>query len=338
MTPNPPPLKPAIEKRIRELVAVYKRSQARLRKELMSAALTDFQQFRYAEHLAQIEAIVSALEAARKGLSRGLIKPAYLAGTNITEWALEQSGRPMVPVDIGNRLHVGAIEAVADQLAADLTYANDSLMLQARRILRLTQQKVIEEREVNAILSQGLVAGETRRDVSRRLTTALQKEMEDGAKVVINGRKYDPASYAELVTRTRTREAVTEGAMRSAEAWGVYLFQWSVHENSCPVCQQWQGKVFSIIEGTGYPLLEVRPPAHPNCEHVLLAYVGVPGEEERLKEISSTRGTFVHGGEDYQRVLGGGKPSTKAVEWEDEVKEAKRLRRQAARDRAAVGG
>ncbi len=93
MTPNPPPLHPSVEARVRELIKVYERAQKRIRTALTSAALTDFQQFRYAEHAAQVETIIEALNLVRRDLARGIIEPSYASGTNITEWALERANR-----------------------------------------------------------------------------------------------------------------------------------------------------------------------------------------------------------------------------------------------------
>ena len=331
---------------MRELIKVYERAQKRIRTALTSAALTDFQQFRYAEHAAQVETIIDALNLVRRDLAKGIIAPSYETGINITEWALEQAGRTPGRVEMGSVVHTTAVEAVTEQMVLDLATANESLRTSALRILRLTQQKVLDERQINELISEGIVQGETRVAVSRRLTWKLQEELEEGAKIVINGRNYDPKKYAELVARTRTREAVTEGAIRSAEEFGVFLFQWSVHENACPVCQQYQGKVYAMTEGTGFPLLTVRPPAHPRCEHTLLAYVlgsdetsllpADAKENEALKRLSRSKQAFIHGQADYQRVLDGGTPSGRAMEWEQSQKDVKRLRRQAARDRAAA--
>jgi len=272
----------------RELVAIYKAAARRIERQLHAAALTDFQSFRMGEQLRQIQATIAALDAVAASYAKKLADPSYQLGADLSTAAISKAG---VAATMGNLVATDAVSAVADQMAMDLLSANRSMEQQSRRILRATQQKLISERQINEAISRGLVEGETRRQVSDRLLRMLRKEAGEGVSVVINGRRYDPGYYAELVARTRTREAVTEGAIRTGLAYGVELFQVSVHANPCQeVCAALQGKVFSVTEGTGFPMLQRRPPYHPNCKHVLTAWIPESDEEEeRLRRFSRSK-------------------------------------------------
>jgi SPP1 gp7 family putative phage head morphogenesis protein len=310
MTPKPPPLDPYVEKKIRELLRVYRTAARDIERQLSKAALTSFASFRLGAHLREIKDIVAALNAEARDVARKVSPLCYQTGADLTADVLTEAGVKMAGFDIGNRIHTAAVQAVTDQMTQDLLIANGSLKGQATRILRLCQQKAIDERQINQIIAQGIVRGETRRDVSQRLTQKLQKAIGEGArvKIVKDGKTYTyaPEYYAEMVARTRTREAVTAGSMRFAEENGVYLFIVSVHDNPCPeICQALQGKVFSIVEGTGFPLLTKRPPFHPHCRHCLIAYIPRDdAERQRLAEFSRSR-RIAPSGQDYEAIRAG---------------------------------
>ena len=84
--------------------------------------------------------------------------------------------------------------------------------------------------------------------------------------------------YAELVARTKTREAVTRGSINRYIEAGQDLVIITNHGTDCEVCKFFEGKVFSI-SGTHpkYPpidqLLNGGPPFHPNCLHNIAPFV-----------------------------------------------------------------
>jgi len=299
--------KQLLEAQIKQLILLYGDAGDRVNKLLQGAALTDFKRFQYGQYDAQLKKIITALNIEADRIAKGVSKLSYKEGMDVAAEALKESGIDVGPVSMGAKIHTSALSAVSDQMTLDYLSANGSIEKDAKRILRMTQQKAIEEKAINDTIARGVIEGETRRAVSKRLTEQIQEAIGDGAKVVINGRRYDPAKYSELVSRTRTRECATEGMIRMAQEYDVVLFQWSFHEGACEICQRYQGKVYSLMEGQGYPVLEARPPVHPNCKHVLLPLVSADDEEnEQMQRISNMRG-FVRDGDTYDRALKGGK-------------------------------
>jgi hypothetical protein len=199
-------------------------------------------------------------------------------------------------VDLGAQVHTTAVNAVADQMTLDLLGANASIRRQVTDFLRRTQQKFLEERQINRNIAQGLIQGESRRTTSDRIYQDLKDRMGDEKFISIKGRNYEPKTYSELVARTRTREATTKGTINSTLQYGLDLVQVSVHSNPCPVCLKFQGKIYSI-SGTdpNFPPLTQEPPYHPNCEHVLLPITRVAMEDrgtfEPLLKFSRSRDT-----------------------------------------------
>lgn len=141
------------------------------------------------------------------------------------------------------------------------------------RLMRYTQQVNLTEKQVNAALGEGYEDTQTPGGTARRLRDELLAAMEEGKYLSIvdkNGdtRRYQVDAYAEMVARTKLIEASTAGAVQATLAAGGDLVEISVHNTLCPVCQEFEGKVYSL-SGTDpdFPPAEDLPPFHPNCEH-----------------------------------------------------------------------
>lgn len=306
MTGPAPEISSEVLAQRKELVEIYIAAQRRLEKSLTSALLTDFRRFRIQEQLVQVNAIIAALNKEVKEALPGVVEAYYGHGADLANAALRAQDVSVSALNLGNRIHTAAVQAIAQQMAQDLAKANLTMRDTAARILRQTQQIVVEERQINQIIAQGVVTGETRRETSARLREALAKEIGSGNLVQAGGRRFTPEYYAELVTRTRTREAVTQGAITRSMEFGITLFQVSIHDNPCPRCAQYQGKVYSIVPNSGFPMLEFRPPFHPHCRHVLLPYVLVPGREDRheaLKALSNSNAPITGGLPGYEEAV-----------------------------------
>lgn len=265
MTGPAPEIPRAVLEQREQLVEIYKEAQRRLGKTLTSAVLTDFKRFRIQEQIAQVNAIMEALGADVKDALPGMLAGYYRYGADIGSVALGVQGVKLDALNLGNRIHTAAIQAVAEQMALDISKANVAMKDTAHRILRRTQQEVVSERQINQMIAEGLVTGETRRETSERLRRALIEQVGEERFVQAGSRRLTPEYYAELVTRTRTREAVTHGAITRSMEYGVTLFQVSIHDNPCDQCAQYQGKVYSIVPNSGFPMLERKPPYHPHC-------------------------------------------------------------------------
>ncbi len=311
--PESEPLAGVLGKRIESLSGIYQKAQEDIQKRLTQAALTDFQKFRYGEVLKQVNMTVQALDGAAADVASMVVTDAYKYGADLSVAAYNRWQSTIDPywepanINLGNKLHTTAIQAVSDQMTLDLLAANQSIGQNAQRILRATQQTLLEERQVNQLIAKGLVEGGTRKEVSRALEAKLREQLANGQFVTINGRNYRPDYYADLVVRTRTREAVTHGSIGAMVEKGVDLVQISVHEKPClEICQALQGKVFSISgKDPDFPRLEQRPPFHPNCEHVVLPFIREAYDDtdiEALKKFSTSK-MAVTGNDEYQKLI-----------------------------------
>lgn len=115
-----------------------------------------------------------------------------------------------------------------------------------------------------------------------------------------NGTRVNIASYAEMALRTANHRAMLLGEGKKRDEWGLHLVVVSAHANTCPKCEEWQGKILiddvfssgSKADGD-YPLVSEAIKAgilHPNCRHSLITYFPgitqlpkVPDGEDAIK-------------------------------------------------------
>lgn len=308
------------ETQIRELRNVYDRTAREMSRILMSATSTDFARWRANEILKQVRTEMDMLDAYAGTWAGSAAKREYIRGTTLARDRMKLLKVPAGPLNMGNVLNRSALDALSDSIAVDLLRANDSWRGRATQFIRQTQQRVIQDREITKRIATGVAAGETRKRTSDSLYREFRRQLGDEEFIRINGRNYNPKYYSELVARTRTREAATEGAINAGIQWGVDLCQVSTHlhdDRPGDICPEFAGRIFSI-SGTSddFPPLTVQPPFHPNCGHELH-----PITEQALRsrdlydpmsKLSRTRDVPISSFDDLKDWLDKSKPKPKA--------------------------
>ena len=100
-----------------------------------------------------------------------------------------------------------------------------------------------------------------------------------------NGARVNIASYSEMALRTANKRANLMGSANKREEWGIHTVKVSSHFSACPMCIEWQGKVYiDDVYGagtaeesrqSGYPLLSEAVKGgmfHPNCRNGCSTY------------------------------------------------------------------
>ena len=104
-----------------------------------------------------------------------------------------------------------------------------------------------------------------------------------------NGARVNIASYSEMALRTANKRANLMGSANKRMEYGVHTVKVTTHNSACPMCVQWQGKVYyddvygqvMVQEKKGiagfkkYPLLSEAVKGgmfHPNCKNGLSTY------------------------------------------------------------------
>lgn len=155
-----------------------------------------------------------------------------------------------------------------------------------KRFARLSQQRLINEAVIESAIIQGIDTGNVRL-AKKQIYKILQNKLGDKKFVHINGKNYKPNYYAELLTRTKFHETQANGAMFTSLNYGSDLVRVSSHNTTTELCQQYEGKVFSISGRTKiFPPLFESPPFHPNCLHLLFPEFIEGYSNKTLQEMS----------------------------------------------------
>lgn len=269
--------------KVDELAAMYRKVQKELTQQLRSVNLTEFQKYRTDAVLRQVDDTLTSLGVRSRKWVKEAIPASYDRGMDVCAERLKQL-KVTRYVNYDAQIHTSAVGTLIDDVTLDFLQATESIRTNVRRYIRATQQKILEEKQISKSIAEGLIKGETRKQTSDRILLQFKKRMDEERYIVINGRNYRPDKYANLLARTRTREATTSGSVNTALYYGVDLMQVDVHAGSCEYCMQFQGRVYSISGNHPYfPELVERPPYHPHCKHVL-----VPVTETSMQD----RGTY----------------------------------------------
>jgi hypothetical protein len=255
-----------IASKVNILRDMYKAAEDRITRQLNRLDITDTARARSIVILGEIRKILNGLNGDAKDWAQKSIPVGYERGFDIASERLKILNVTRT-TDFGANIHTAAVNILADEVALDLLTANQSMQREIGSYILRTQQKILQDNRITQMVSEGIIAGRSRKNISDVLLAKLKANMDNGAFIKINGRNYNPKSYAELVARTRMREATTRGLTTTCLQYDINLVQWDIHSNACEECQQFLGRVFSITPGDpDFAELQERPPVHPNCE------------------------------------------------------------------------
>lgn len=163
-----------------------------------------------------------------------------------------------------------AIAALAESMADDLAEMRGGIVINIGRIIRRSAMPVEVNLEVTRTIARQIVAGRSIPTIQQELLKMLNGQ------IVPGGYKGTLSSYAELLARTRTREAQMAAAIQRINEFGIDLVKVPHHAGACPICEPWQGAVFSVSgKDDRFPNLSQMgiPPWHPNCVDAIGPFV-----------------------------------------------------------------
>lgn len=259
-----------MEQRVEQLAQVYRAAQKDLLKKLKDIDVTDFQRARAELLLSQVNAEIARLDQQARKWTTSVIPTAYSHGIDVSEDRLRSLGITKY-VNLSAQVHKSAVSVLVDDVTLDLLVANQTMKKNVVRFIRATQQQVLEDNQISKMIAQGMIEGETRKQISDRLLSEFEKQLKEEKFITINGRNYQPEGYTRMLARSRVAEASNQANVNAALQYGVDLVQVDIHAGSCEVCDPFQGKIYSISgNDPDFPALDERPPYHPNCRHQLL--------------------------------------------------------------------
>lgn len=245
----------------KQLGDTYADGETRILRILAQGSISDWKRAFATEQLRQIRAVLARLPVETQDWAQLHLPGLYEAGMRFAEGYLQGTIAPPLQA-----LHQTAITLIGENLATNL---GDALIRVGRTVDDAFRTAALEG------IQRGLVGGETRAQVSRRIVADLQKQGIT-AFTDARGREWTLPRYAEMVARTTTREATSSGIRNRALEAGVDLVIISSHSGSCELCAPWENEVVSLTGVTdGYPTIMDAYDAgyaHPNCGHTETPY------------------------------------------------------------------
>lgn len=224
------------------------------------------------ELLQQVNKELALLQSRATPLMENLIKEAYVKSVIYVNRKLNIKMKSTKEADILKELsktHRKTINVFIRNKLNDLSDVNYFIGRQIKDNI----QKAVEE-------AVGLKLGtnETLKECKKNI---LKNFSEQGITAIKtkNNRYIRMDAYAEMVARSTTREVTNTATILQVSELGYDLVKMSEHSGACPICQKYEGRVYSISgKDKRFPRLDVAFSSgyaniHPRCRHVLEPYI-----------------------------------------------------------------
>jgi len=275
------------------LAALYRNAAADMMDVLADAAAFAGQRARAAALLHQYQTILADLNDEAAAWIELNLPRAYGSGLEFVDGSIANYRRAGINLrprgsgatgrterEVFAQIHREAIRAVTESMLDVMSKAAQQIGRRVDDVFR---------REGILAVARGIAEGRARIDVSRELERRLR---ELGRPDFIDklGRHWPLDRYAEMVARTTTREAMTQGTIQRLREHRIELAQVSAH-NAADFCLYYENVIVCIGDEPHpvYPSISAiggGPPFHPRCVHVLTPFVErLATEEEKRRGI-----------------------------------------------------
>jgi len=269
----------------RQLIKLYEEAFDRILERLTKKIASGKYTGRDAGLLKSVNEELWKLQASNQSFSRQIVEPLYKSTRQDTLERLEREG--VVPTGANfDSVHSEAIKLTQTSLVHDLT-----------------NQVGIIGRQVNDYLrSGGIEAAQLIQSGQMTSKQAIQGFISDFEKNFLvtysDGKKVPIDSYAKMAVNTTIDSSINKSVFTTNKEYDNDLVRMSWHSTSCPMCAQYQGRVYSLSgESEEYPALDVinkgsvitYNTVHPNCRHRFLPYVEeFEQNKEEIKKYSNS--------------------------------------------------
>ena len=255
------------DKKIKQLIKLYIRAEKRLiniiSTKTVKGQVTDF----YESLLKQVKLELMKLQVKTSKLSKDIVKELYLEAYEKSLELLEIANIK----DGFTSLHADAIDILTENLVNNFSEVNN-------QVGRKIEDTIREIGLTNAQLK--FATGQTIKELQKELREALINEGIGGI-TDKRGRVIPFTVYAELLARSIVAETQNTSILNVAKEYKKDLVIMSEHKSACPVCQKYEGKIYSISgDDKRYPKLNTIPGfnkgynnIHPRCRHRISVYI-----------------------------------------------------------------
>jgi hypothetical protein len=259
-----------------------------------TAGSKEFKRARAATLIDQVDQVLGQLGHATSGWIGKNVPAAAVAGRKLAnKQAVEAGVRPKGQAAIEGSFHLidhRAVQVLAIDAFRDLNKAAQGMGDRAKFALHTTAQQELGEAEINKILAGGLIEGKPVETI-KKLRDALKQVHGETVKVINkNGDEmnFDAGYYAELVARTKTRQASVVARHERLSELGMDLVA-IVGLISKNFCTAFLGQVFSLSGNSDkYPAYSSLPgggpPFHPLCSKSTRPFVEELASDKQLDQ------------------------------------------------------
>lgn len=254
----------------------------------------DFRQARAAGLVNQVEKIRQSLNQ-QAGLWVGKNLPqAFMQGKRRADQQAREAGiQPKEGQPLGGSFSLvdqRAVIVLARETLVDLNKASGAMADRATRLIRTTAQRGLAEKDIDSIISRGIILGDPRAAVADLRKELIAVHGETVPIVDKNGDtiNFEAKHYAELVVRTKTRAATVIARHERLQEVGIDLVA-IVGRISKNFCTAFLGQVFSLSgKSDKYPayasLPGGGPPFHPFCSKSTRPFVAELASKKELEQ------------------------------------------------------
>lgn len=237
----------------------------------LSSELTDVKKRKALENIKQTIRITDT--ETRDWLVQG-IPTSYVEGIKDTDELLKKTGIKIkgakMTVETLRTLedfapHLQAVNALVSEAYLDFGNSMNGLVRGAERIFNDALK-----RQSRSKLIEGRLTGASIKEISKEVKEVIGQQ---GFTVLLDrgGKKWSLNRYSEMLARTHLIRANTEASINRCGDFNVDIVEISDHNTDCPICIEFEGKIFSISgKSENYPKLVFQPVYHPNCKHTIL--------------------------------------------------------------------
>ena len=194
----------------------------------------------------------------------------YANGAEFIKAWLQARRQRVSDYDPSSNLHINAINAIVENISG--TFRNSTGFM-GRRIEGAIRQAGLRASALQ--LSAGQTVSRTREFLVNELASQGFQGITDRS-----GRVWQLNTYAQMVARTTSIEAINTGRFNALREDNYDLVKMTSHFGACPICGPLQGRVYSISgNDRRYPSLYDTALSngfdivHPNCAHTFTPYI-----------------------------------------------------------------
>jgi len=245
-----------------DIVDVYADTLRRLKDVLAGEDFTKASKRRAAEKIQDIQRLIKELRRENIAWCEQYIPDAYKVGMYQDEKLLKRYKGNEYSAQFST-LHKEAAMVAAEGAVADFNAIANGMEQTFVGYIRRAQYTGAKQAIAREIAG-GIVEGASRQTVSNRLVEELRKKAVNGI-ITVGRANLNVNAYADMLARTVTRAARTEGTLNRAKEYGLDLVIIS-NTGAVDFCTIFEDQIFSLSgKSKRYPKLVHRPPLHPNC-------------------------------------------------------------------------